>query len=92
MSVTYTWTPAKAATNADKHRVSFETADAFDWSTALVVEDDRHDYGERRYIALGLIDSRVHVMVFTPRGPQVHLISLRKANKREVARYEANPS
>jgi uncharacterized protein len=57
--------------------------------TALIVEDLRKDYGERRFQALGLIGDRLHMMVFTPRANKAHLISLRKANKREVKRYEA---
>jgi uncharacterized DUF497 family protein len=60
----------------------------FGWSTALVVEDDRFDYGERRYRAMGYIGDRLHVVVFTPRGDAVHVISFRKANKREVKSYE----
>lgn len=39
--------------------------------------------------ALGVIDGRLHVLVFTPRAGKTHVISLRKANRREVNRYEA---
>jgi uncharacterized protein len=53
------------------------------------VADTRPDYGEPRFIALGLIGNRPHVMVFTPRGDMVRIISLRKANAREITRYEA---
>jgi uncharacterized DUF497 family protein len=59
------------------------------WDSALIIEDSRRDYGERRFQALGLIEARLHMLVFTPRGSQVHVVSLRKANKREVKRYEA---
>lgn len=69
--------------------ISFERAMAFEWDSALIVEDTRKDYGERRFQALGLIDWRLHVLVFTPRAGKTHVISLRKANKREVKRYEA---
>jgi uncharacterized DUF497 family protein len=62
---------------------------AFEWDNALIVEDTRTDYGERRFQALGFIDGRLHVLVFTPRAANTHVISLRKANKREVKRYEA---
>lgn len=88
MGVRYTFDPAKAVANRAAHGVDFAAAAAFDWETALVVEDDRRDYGERRYIALGGIRGRIHVMVFTPRGGTVRLISLRKANDREIRRYE----
>jgi hypothetical protein len=54
-----------------------------------VVEDTRNDYGEPRFQALGFIEGRLHMLVFTPRVDETHVISLRKANKREVKRYEA---
>lgn len=69
--------------------LSFELACEFEWSTALIVEDVRRDYGERRFQALGRIGRRLHMLVFTPRAGTVHVISLRRANKREVTRYEA---
>lgn len=69
--------------------VPFELGAEFAWDGALIVEDLRKDYGERRFQALGLIGDRLHMMVFTPRANKAHVISLRKANKREVKRYEA---
>jgi uncharacterized DUF497 family protein len=87
--ISYSFDPAKAAKNKASHGVDFADAVHFDWASALVIEDDRRDYGEPRYIALGTIGDRVHVMVFTPRGTTIRIISLRKANDREIARYEA---
>ena len=52
-----------------------------------MVEDVRENYGERRYLVLGVIRERLHAMVFTPREGRVHVISLRKANQREVKQY-----
>jgi uncharacterized DUF497 family protein len=80
---------AKSEKNVRVRGISFELAARFEWVAALIVEDLRKDYGERRFQALGLIENRLHMMVFTPRGNKVHVISLRKANKREVERYEA---
>lgn len=54
---------------------------------ALYGIDDRRDYGEVREIALGLIDGLVFVVVFTRRGDALHVISVRRANRRERARY-----
>lgn len=88
MSSRYTFDPAKAASNLEVHGVDFSAAEDFDWETSLVVEDDRADYGEQRFIAFGRIGYRVHIMVFTRRDGTVRIISLRKANKREVRRYE----
>ena len=84
----YDFDPSKEAVNQAKHGVTFVAAEDFDWSTALVAEDLRKNYGEQRFVALGKIGRRVHVLVFTPRGEKVWLISLRKANAREVKRYE----
>jgi hypothetical protein len=80
---------AKNARNVATKGISFEQAVAFEWNTALIVADTRKDYGERRFQAFGLIAGRLHVLVFTPRYGKTHVISLRKANKREVKRYEA---
>ena len=68
--------------------ISLARATDFDWSCALILEDTRKDYGEPRYQALGLIDDRLYMLVFTPRASRVHVISLRKANDREKRRYE----
>jgi uncharacterized protein len=80
---------AKNARNIATRGISFEQALAFEWDSALIVADTRRDYGERRFQALRLIAERLHVLVFTPRSGKTHVISLRKANKREVERYEA---
>lgn len=50
--------------------------------------DDRFNYSEERWVALGLIDNRLHVLTYTIRGENIRLISLRKANKRESEYYE----
>jgi uncharacterized DUF497 family protein len=57
-------------------------------TTALIVEDIRKLYEEQRFQVLGLIEGRLHMLVFTPRGAKMHVISLRKANSREINRYE----
>lgn len=49
--------------------------------------DDRFDYGEERVITVGRLDARMVVLVWTQRGPARHVISMRKANDREQARY-----
>ena len=84
----YEWDPAKAAANLAKHGVSFESAEAFDWKAALVEEDKRHHYGERRFYALAEMNGRIYAMIFTRRGQAVRIISFRKANDRERRRYE----
>ena len=81
--------PRKNERNIAERGLSFELVEEFEWDSALVVEDSRRDYGEQRFQALGLIDGRLHALVFTPRAGRVHVISLRKANPREVRHYEA---
>jgi len=80
--------PAKNKENIRQRGISFEAADSFDFRTALIWKDTRMDYGESRFCAMGYIGDRLHVLVFTPRGDIMRVISLRKANTREVKRYE----
>ena len=87
MSISYD--QSKNEKNIAERGISFERAAYFEWASALIVEDLREDYGELRFQALGFIESRLHVLVFTPRAGSVHVISLRKANRREVMRYES---
>lgn len=81
--------PTKNERNIASRGISFEVAEQFEWDTAMIAEDLRRAYGERRFQALGFIAGRLHAMVFTPRAGKVHVISLRKANRREMRRYEA---
>lgn len=80
--------PAKDARNVALRGISLAQAMDFDWDSALIVEDTRQDYSEPRYQALGLIENRLHMLIFTPRAGKTHIISLRKANGREIRRYE----
>lgn len=84
--------PRKNERNIAERGLSFELVEEFEWDSALVVEDVRRDYGERRFQALGMITGRVHALVFTSRAGRVHVISLRKANRREIRLYEAQDS
>lgn len=81
--------PDKDAINRTKHGVSLQAAASFEWETALEREDDRFDYGEIRFVAIGQIDTRLHVMVFTEgsNDDSVRIISLRPAEKHEVRFY-----
>ena len=81
--------PAKNERNIASRGISFEVAEQFEWDTAMIAEDLRWEYLEPRFQALGFIAGRLHAMVFTPRAGKIHVISLRKANRREMRRYEA---
>ncbi|MDI3514423.1 MAG: BrnT family toxin [Gammaproteobacteria bacterium] len=56
-------------------------------SRHFTADDVREDYSEPRYITVGRLDGRMVVMVWTPRGEARRIISMRKANEREQARY-----
>lgn len=82
-----TFDPDKSAKNIAERGLSFELAEELEWHTAMVSEDRRRDYGETRLQVLALLDGRLYAVVVTPRGEDLRVISLRKANKREVTRY-----
>ena len=84
----FEWDEAKRAANLAKHGVDFAVVEGFDFENVLVVPDERRNYQEARQIALGLIGTRLHVLVFTGRGGVVRVISLRKANKHEAKTYD----
>ena len=86
MPVKITYDPAKHAANLRDRGLSFDQAAELDWASAVVLEDTRMDYGERRF-RVGYIGERLHVLVFTPRRNAVHVISFRRANGREIKRY-----
>ena len=84
----YEWDENKRVANLAKHDVDFIDAEHFDWSSAFETIDDRSNYSEERWVALGFIGKRLHVLIYTVRGENIRLISLRKANKRERKYYE----
>lgn len=88
MSQDISFDPDKSHRNEVERGLPFSLVLDLDWSSALIKEDTRRDYGERRLQVLGLIRGRLHAMVFTPRHDKVHVISLRKANNREVKHHE----
>ena len=81
--------PAKDRANAAKHGMSLAAAEGFEWDTALEREDNRLDYGEIRFVTLGHIGNRLHVLVFTEGSHEgaVRAISLRAAEKHEIRFY-----
>lgn len=86
-----TFDPAKNATHLAKHGLPLSAAVDMNMEAALVRVDDRTDYGETRYVALGPLNGRLCVLVFTVREQTIRVISLRKANSREVKRHANRP-
>ncbi|WP_369803216.1 BrnT family toxin [Pseudorhodoferax sp. Leaf267] len=58
------------------------------WADVLCFPDSRQDYGELREIGFAVVDDRLYVVVFVQRGEVMRIISLRKANAREVNLYD----
>jgi len=84
----FQWDPAKAASNLQKHGVSF------DYAARVFLDlcrqdgvDRRHHYGEERRITIGSIEGRVYVVAYTRHRAAIRLISARKANDRETHKY-----
>jgi uncharacterized DUF497 family protein len=82
--------PAKDAINQEKHGLSLAFAAKLDWDASLVWVDDRHEYGELRMIALAPDTGVVYCVAFVDRGETRRIISLRRANRREVKHYVQN--
>jgi uncharacterized DUF497 family protein len=82
-----TYDPAKRLKTLAERKVDFDDARGIFAGVTFDFRDDRKDYGEVRMVTIGRIDGRMMVVVWTPRGNARHIISMRKANEREEARY-----
>jgi uncharacterized protein len=79
--------PAKDSGNQAKHGLSLALAGELDWEAALVWVDDRFEYAELRMIALAPKTNILYYVAFVDRGTARRIISLRRANRREVKHY-----
>jgi len=82
--VLITFDRVKRAKTLAERRLDFERAKVVFEGIHLTRIDDRLDYGEQRFITAGWLDERIVVIVWTPRGRARRIISMRKANEREV--------
>jgi uncharacterized DUF497 family protein len=85
--VEFEFDPGKDATNMGKHGLSLAAAAELSWDAALVWIDDRADYGEVRMVALAPIEDILLFVAFVDREPARRIVSLRRANRREVNHY-----
>ena len=78
--------PAKEARNRATHQLSL----AIHVLATRIgeAEDTRRNYGEQRIVAFGYLGARLHCAVYTMRGPVFRVISLRKANRKEIQRWQ----
>jgi len=84
-----TFDPSKRDATLAERGLDFQDAETVFAGAVFERVDDKFDYGETRYITIGRLRERMVVVVWTPRGANRHVISMRKADDREQARYEA---
>jgi len=83
----YEWDEAKRQSNIQKHGIDFLGIERVFAGKTVTIWDDRFDYGESRFITLGLLSGRVVVIAHTETQEVVRIISVRKATKHEEACY-----
>ena len=83
----YEWDEDKRLGNIAKHGIDFVLIDEFDWATVKEERSVRHN--EERVFALGYVGGRLHAVAYIERGANARIISMRKANPREMRRYDA---
>jgi uncharacterized protein len=84
--------PSKNERNIRERGLPFETVVEFNFETARIQVDVRKAYGETRYVALGNLRGRLHVLCFTETADGIRVISFRKANEREVKNHAQTQS
>ena len=83
-----TFDPAKRKATLDDRGLDFTDAAIVFAGPTISVQDMRQDYGEARYQTVGFLAGRMVMLVWTPRGEAKHVISMRKCNEREKAKYQ----
>ena len=82
-----TYDPEKRALTLAHRGLDFEDARDVFAGRRIQIEDDRFDYGEIHWQTIGRLNDEVVMVVWTPRGDARHIISMRKCNARERAKY-----
>ncbi len=84
----FEWDDEKRRQNISKHGVDLIHAALIFEGSTLTKIDDRLDYGEERFTSLGLVDGMAFVVVHTPRGENIRLISARKGGRKDYEKYQ----
>ena len=84
----FEWDEAKRRANYKKHGLDFRDAEKILQGSTITAVDDRQEYGEDRYISLGMLEDLIVVVVHTPRSDRSRIISMRKAKLKEQQAYE----
>lgn len=83
----FEWDEAKRQANLSKHGIDFADLESLFDGETVTIRDDRFDYGEERFVTLGLLNGVVVVVVHTETDTVIRLISVRKATKNEEKSY-----
>jgi uncharacterized DUF497 family protein len=83
----FTWDENKRQTNLKKHQLDFADAEKVFAGDVLIFEDIRFDYGEQRWVAMGLLDVLLVVIIHVESTVDIRIISMRKATKNEISRF-----
>ncbi|MFN8472449.1 MAG: BrnT family toxin [Anaerolineae bacterium] len=87
MNSAFEWDESKREANLRKHGIDFvDVTEVFE-GDIVVVEDDRFDYGETRFVALGLLRGRTVAVVYVEYDDTIRIISARKATRNEERAY-----
>lgn len=83
----FVWDEAKRRLNLRKHGIDFADAEKNFRGVTFTAEDTREDYGEQRFLTLGLLEDQVVSVAHTEQGEEIRIISIRKATKHEARFY-----
>lgn len=83
-----TFDPAKRDKALEERGLDFADAETVIDNLAFQWVDDRYSYGEERIAAIGLLNDRMVVVVWTERGDDRHIVSMRHAHDKELRRYK----
>jgi uncharacterized DUF497 family protein len=80
--------PNKSRANYFKHGIVLEFAQYLDWTNEMVWQDVRQNYNEVRMSSLVPLEGKIYAVVYVLRAESTRMISLRKANNREMKQYD----
>ena len=86
----FLWHEPKRQANLKKHEMDFADAERVFSGPTFTFEDDREDYGEQRWVTLGLLGAKVVVIVHTETAEEIRIISMREADKDEQLLFFTN--
>ncbi len=85
--MSYEWDERKRQSNIRKHGIDFIDVPGIFDGDVVVLPDERFDYGENRFIGIGILKSQIIVVAYTERTENIRIISARKATKNEQIYY-----